>query len=114
MNDRFQLHLGLDFSVSASSEDCFKLAKSWLHTCIQTHNSCATWRRPHLPTPTRLVDVGSSTVEPRLYIPNKKDKAAYIALSHCWGTEKPPIRTTSSNLESMCRGIPFSDLPRNF
>jgi hypothetical protein len=59
------------------------------------------------------VDVGSSTNCPRLHIPNDKEEAEYIALSHCWGMSLP-MQTTESNLEAMCHGIQFSELPRSF
>lgn len=100
-----------DIESSGLSEDCFNLARSWLENCVSTHTTCASRHKSRLPT--RLLDVGSSTSSPRLYIPNDKEEAGYIALSHCWGTS-PPLQTTESNLEAMCHGIQFSELPRNF
>ncbi|KAF2188524.1 HET-domain-containing protein [Zopfia rhizophila CBS 207.26] len=104
--------LARDICISGASWDCFKLAKSWLHNCLSTHTTCTLTHKSRLPT--RLIDVGSSTADPHLYIPKVGEQADYIALSHCWGIGKPPLRTTVSNLSVLCRGMPLSDLPRNF
>lgn len=103
-----------DISSWANAEDSFNLARNWLENCLSTHNTCASTRKPRLPT--RVIDVGSSaspTSHLRLYIPGRREEAEYIALSHCWGAS-PPLQTTRSNIEAMCNGIKFADLPRNF
>jgi len=36
----------------------------------------------------------------------------YVALSYCWGSPRPRILTTTSNLESQHKGIRFQELPK--
>ncbi|KAH9203195.1 heterokaryon incompatibility protein-domain-containing protein, partial [Leptodontidium sp. 2 PMI_412] len=90
----------------------FNLAKRWLHSCESTHTRCRP--RPKFRLPSRLVDVGSSSCSPRMHITTSDQTSVdYIALSHCWG-ESQPLQLTCSNLEAMCHGIQFADLPQNF
>jgi hypothetical protein len=43
--------------------------------------------------PTRVIDVGDTTQEPRLHISKENEIGEYITLSYCWG-ESSTITTT--------------------
>ncbi|KAH0565967.1 hypothetical protein GP486_000635 [Trichoglossum hirsutum] len=97
-------------SLDSSSDECIDLASSWIRECIDNHRNCH-----HIectPLPTRVIDVGSDNVEPRLYV-SKQEKAKYITLSHCWGG-KIPITTTLATVEERQREIKFWELPKTF
>ncbi|KAF5012675.1 hypothetical protein FDECE_1306 [Fusarium decemcellulare] len=38
----------------------------------------------------------------------------YAALSHCWGNQEEPLKTTLGNIESWNRDIPWSWIPRTY
>jgi hypothetical protein len=84
----------------------------WLQDCLSSHQKCARFCRA--PLPTRVIDVGSHGSDPHLHITTVGENDSYIALSHCWGVERPPPRTTKSNLEEMKRGLSLADLPQKF
>jgi hypothetical protein len=42
------------------------------------------------------------------------EEGQYVCLSHCWGTGKMPIITTSETIEAHKAGIPWSALPKTF
>lgn len=69
--------------------------------CIERHQFC------QLPintfAPTRLLDV-SSKLYPRLFETNEEFHEKYATLSYCWGKDKLPLRTLSSNINEMMDG----------
>ena len=96
-----------------------------LKTCNDQHSICSRLsfyrdRRKYV-VPTRLVYVGNDVpyAAPRLYnLTSAAQKpraidAAYVALSHCWGTSEM-IKTTTATLEQYTRGIPWQELPQLF
>ncbi|KAF4625917.1 hypothetical protein G7Y89_g12246 [Cudoniella acicularis] len=96
-------------SDDSSSDSCFAVASKWINNCLDTHKDCPN----HLsPLPTRVIDVGSQTREPFLYISNGQ-KGPWLTLSHCWGTERI-LRTIGDNIDQHCQKIPLSDLPLSF
>jgi hypothetical protein len=62
--------------------------------------------------PTRVIDVGSTTQDPCLYIPNG-DTGPYVTLSHCWGGSSP-ITTTTGTIGTRIMGIQLATLPKTF
>ncbi|KAF2748768.1 hypothetical protein M011DRAFT_525281 [Sporormia fimetaria CBS 119925] len=82
-------------SPQRSLEASLSLIKRWLQDCKNKHPACG--RDEKIKLPTRVVDVGASAEDVRLHVSNEED-AAYVALSHCWGTKPMPIRTLKDNL----------------
>jgi hypothetical protein len=76
----------------------FDLCKSWLHMCVNSHESCHSDEfsstRPRTP-PTRLVDVLEGRLVSQL---SKAD--SYTALSYVWG-DKPQLLLKTENEESL-------------
>ncbi|KAF2248862.1 HET-domain-containing protein [Trematosphaeria pertusa] len=99
--------------TAGDSEEDFKLAQTWLHSCLHKHSTCPK-PDPETPLPTRVIDLGPSdaSIEPYLLHSNGK-KGLYVALSHCWGG-KVPLTTTISTLEERIRSIPLRTLPKTF
>ncbi|KAF2110863.1 heterokaryon incompatibility protein-domain-containing protein [Lophiotrema nucula] len=88
--------------------------KRWLWACNESHSSCNLPKST--PLPTRVIDVGSPNVQPRLYT-TSGESARYITLSHRWASPESRskrLMTTKSNIASMCSGIPIDDLPKTF
>lgn len=96
-------------SSDSSSQACFDLARSWIDTCVHSHEEC---RSGTSQLPTRVIHVGSEHVEPRLYI-SHGEKATYLALSHVWGNFFP-LLTKKATLSQRLSGIPTSDMPKTF
>ena len=89
------------------------LVKRWIYHCVFNHARCEDL---HTVLPTRVIDVGSDTNEPRIHVP-KSEKGQYVALSHCWGpsqTNGVRLMTLKSSLEQNQAGIPFESFPKTF
>jgi hypothetical protein len=69
--------------VDPGSEEAVRTIKKWLQGCLDSHKECKEAAQPTLPT--RVLDLEPH--EPRVWETNGV-KGKYIALSHCWGTEK--------------------------
>ena len=87
----------------------------WLAECVNTHKCCASTEEALLPT--RVIDVGSEHIEPKLYVSQPQERAAYCALTHCWGpnnSSAPRFVTTRDNIEQHYIQIAFESLPKTF
>jgi diadenosine tetraphosphatase ApaH/serine/threonine PP2A family protein phosphatase len=87
------------------------LWRSWVDDCTEKHIICIDIQSVSY-TPTRLIDVGSDLLEPRL-VESCGTLAEYVALSHCWGGSLP-LRTTSTNYHTHVEAIPLGDMPATF
>jgi hypothetical protein len=96
------------------SDQSFRLAKKWLETCLEEHSQLCFESQTPSPLPKRVLDLGDFPDGIRL-LEDSDETAPYICLSHCWGNATfHPLRTTSENISSHGRGIPFADLPKTF
>lgn len=85
--------------------------KDWMIACNDGHESCRE-RSTLQKLPTRILQItGQNKV--RLHIPNKRQRALYVCLSHCWGGMKV-LRTTKGNFSSHCASISWASLPTTF
>ncbi|KAH8897330.1 hypothetical protein GQ53DRAFT_626098, partial [Thozetella sp. PMI_491] len=98
-----------DVEAAPWSDERKKLIHKFLEECLTKHQSCY-YEDSVLPT--RVIDVGSDTSEPNLYITNG-EVGRYVTLSHCWGGSSP-VTTTTTNLESHKAVIPYKGLPKTF
>jgi hypothetical protein len=62
--------------------------------------------------PTRVIDIGDNSREPRLFEPNGL-VGRWLALSHCWGGSQP-LTTTTGTLSARKTGIPLEEFPPLF
>jgi heterokaryon incompatibility protein (HET) len=94
------------------SPEQYKLLRYWLQLCDthHDHGRSRSQQEHNLRMPTRLIYMGRS--ELRLET-SHSSSVRYAALSHRWG-DGPPFCTLDSNLDELCREIPFELLPRNF
>ncbi|KAF2750409.1 HET-domain-containing protein, partial [Sporormia fimetaria CBS 119925] len=81
----------------------------WLKECMDGHSRC---KYEVTSLPTRVIDVGSEEIEPRLYVTNG-EKEKYVTMSHCWGG-KCPVMTTTETIEDHKQGLPMNLLPKTF
>jgi hypothetical protein len=96
------------------SDQSFRLAKKWLEDCLEKHSQSCYTTQKQFPLPKRVVDLGDFPDGIRL-LEDSDETAPYICLSHCWGDATyHPLRTTSQNISSHRRGIPFASLPKTF
>ncbi|KAF4457336.1 HET-domain-containing [Fusarium albosuccineum] len=83
---------------------------SWLQECQDCHSACRGDFTTGLPT--RVIDVGSSTEETRLYV-TKGEPVRYAALSHCWGGSHPTV-TTRDTIEDFQKHLPLTSESQTF
>ncbi|CAI4215975.1 unnamed protein product [Parascedosporium putredinis] len=99
-----------------SCPEAFQLLRGWLASCVSGHPACSTSfvasqtslakSIPQLPT--RVLDVGppDGSQEPRVKIAGG-ERAAYAALSHCWGKHQI-ITTRTTNIQQHCQSLPYT------
>lgn len=93
--------------------DIFAQVNKWLHNCCDTHESCNTIAKPHLPT--RLVSLlgGKPRVILTTEIPRHLLPLRYATLSYCWG-KTPFIQLRSDNIDALTTSISMGDIPKTF
>ena len=91
--------------------------RHWVNDCIANHGRC----HENYPAacPTRLLDLVRfwSSGDVVLVEPDEgpDDYIPYTTLSHCWGASTSgPLTTTSANLATRMKRIPFDELPLTF
>ncbi|KAF2112035.1 heterokaryon incompatibility protein-domain-containing protein [Lophiotrema nucula] len=95
-------------------------ARGLIKECLSRHSRCRHTLSTSLPR--RVLDVlqddGSKSV--RLHEAawdadaQRYEFGEFLTLSHCWGSGKSVLKTTSETLDSHKKKIPWSDLPKTF
>jgi Heterokaryon incompatibility protein (HET) len=100
---------------STGSEASWLRRVAWLSHCVTSHNWCNMGGSPWSAAPTRFIDVGSETQEPRLCYSADVEtaKPKYVTLSHCWGSLPLP-KLTASTHNGLVNGIDIETLPATF
>ncbi|KAM7182944.1 HET domain containing protein [Rhypophila sp. PSN 637] len=104
---RFQLEQSLASPANVN------IARSWLGDCRSTHSSCLPNQSPRLPTRVIDVGIGPHFTTARIFVPQRKLEADYIALSHCWGGNIE-AKLTSKTIVAWQDSLPYEELPANF
>lgn len=100
-------------SESTGHPDVAKLARGWLHGCLDLHD-CEGDYDPNW-FPTRLIKVGDTEQAARVVLTEQeKPTSRYVALSHCWGPNPSFFMLRSDNIALLQKGIPEADLPKSF
>lgn len=84
--------------------------QDWMHKCDETHDSCRGVQQPSI-LPTHVIEILS-----RDHVRLKEtagEKALYVCLSHCWGTDEF-IQTTADTISKHKETITWSELPKTF
>jgi len=112
------LELSLDsghssfFPRSRSPNPDFKLWKSWVTTCAESHPACSSLQPVKLPS--RLLDLSTHVSDGTLrFVETRGGSGSYVALSHVWGQKQLPL-TTAGNYTRNLAGIAVSQLPLTF
>lgn len=108
-------HCGTLIERSMRSDD--QISWDFVHKCIDEcnnqHGQCLDAKSP-AKLPKRVLDLESKNDSLRLYETQPGEKAAYAALSHCWGSGGHPLRTLTGNLDRMKIEIDIQDLNETF
>lgn len=68
-----------------SSELCLSMGENWLNKCLHEHAECAAKGSQQTVLPTRVIDVGTVSQAPFLYVSENNQIGKWAALSYCWG-----------------------------
>ena len=101
---------------TTGSQSCFDIQKSWLYTCLNTHDQCSKYRLPSGGFPTRLICLHGTNTSSTVQVQNMscvQGDVDYVALSHCWGKKKSSVLTTQ-NQHDVEQGIELNSLPSTF
>ena len=92
-----------------SSKAAFDLAKSWISTCLDSHDKCS---NISVPLPTRVLDLRTIEDDRVVKLCMSQGKMApYVALSYCWGGPQPEV-LTAATLETYTHGVPLTSCPQ--
>ncbi|KAF2181482.1 HET-domain-containing protein [Zopfia rhizophila CBS 207.26] len=108
------VQVGLPLVLEAGAGPCYSLLREWIRDCNDSHIDHGYDSAKDSELPTRVLDVGDSEDEKRLFLYDTKGKPGkYIALSHCWGGATP-LRTEKETIEAHRQAIEFHNLPKTF
>ncbi|KAK4443014.1 HET-domain-containing protein [Podospora aff. communis PSN243] len=110
------IQIGLPRLPPIASNSHYSILRKWLRECDENHKSCVTKPISQIRSPTRLIDVGTTTAPHARLFDTKPDVMLdYVALSHPWGAE-PHFCTYRTNINQHRQEIPVtsSDFPDNF
>ncbi|KAH8602503.1 heterokaryon incompatibility protein-domain-containing protein [Bisporella sp. PMI_857] len=113
----------LVISRPVKAVDDVSTIQNWLGICLANHHKCRMDQRSTpesilmeaVPLPTRVLDVGvEGNNSPQVHlVESRGQKAMYLTLSHCWGSD-PISTTTKLNVRSHKAGIDIESLSLNF
>lgn len=107
------ISLASHVSGDSSSAECFAQAKTWMEECFQEHGKQNCLPRANARLPTRVIDVGSSTRQPRVHESAPDQTGTWAALSYRWGPEgRQNLMLTSSSLARLTKGFDAELLPK--
>ncbi|RYO92653.1 hypothetical protein DL762_001556 [Monosporascus cannonballus] len=92
------------------SELCLSMGADWLNKCSREHAKCKANQNEQTLLPTRVIDVGSTLTQPRLYISGDGEAGKWVALSYCWGGDSG-FTLNAASFSSLRSGLPLSDFP---
>jgi hypothetical protein len=90
------------------SEAALDLILRWTSECVRSHAQCEPICAK--PLPRRLIDVGSTSQDPSLVVPEPDTLGLYVALSYCWGLGQP-VTLKGAMLEDGLPSFPIDKLP---
>ncbi|KAK8134791.1 HET-domain-containing protein [Apiospora sp. TS-2023a] len=94
-------------SGSTALDESFQSMRMWIRDCVETHSGCSKGGKFFSK---RLLDVGCHPAVLR----ENADLAPYACLSHCWGPNQSPIRTTTNNIQEFRNEVPWDQLSKTF
>ncbi|KAH7383937.1 heterokaryon incompatibility protein-domain-containing protein [Pyrenochaeta sp. MPI-SDFR-AT-0127] len=109
------MNVGLPVGPDPWSELHSLLLKNWLEVCDNSHYDHGPASNSAKQLPTRVLYLGDSEYfdDIRLLVTKEGQNGRYVALSHCWGTDKF-LATTMDSLNDFQNKIPFRELPQTF
>ncbi|KAI1410900.1 HET-domain-containing protein [Hypoxylon sp. FL1857] len=103
------------------TDSLFETSSQWaqnrISECLQSHHPCGSSRRDISFLPSRLIDVDAKGLGDDVVLVNSTSipqGSPYVALSYCWGDNRPECMTTSDTLYKHMQKIPWSTLPATF
>ncbi|KAI1197632.1 hypothetical protein F5X97DRAFT_301578 [Nemania serpens] len=95
--------------LGTASPRAFRTARAWLENCRAHHSACSEEKVGSPVLPSRVIDVGNETTEPRLHVSNG-ERAPYLALSYCWG-RSDNLETTKQSFRERMETISLASFP---
>ncbi len=94
-----------------ASEASLKVAKNWQQRCVATHQKCTRMLSQQRPLPTRVIDVGGISRNPRLTVTNGRP-GYWAALSYCWGGHSTFVLNAGTSDDLFGGKIPLHRFPK--
>ncbi|KAI1372074.1 heterokaryon incompatibility protein-domain-containing protein [Hypoxylon crocopeplum] len=104
---------GANLSTNTGPGQAWLLARQWLQTCLDSHQSC--YYDDGDFQPTRLLYIGEGLGDPARLCHTKDlpSRVRYISLSHRWGNVQI-FRLLLDNIQALEQALPLDILPKTF
>lgn len=99
--------------VCTDSESTWLLVSNWLARCTSSHQRCAAATMDPETLPSRVIDITPGRPLRLITATKSIRPTRYTTLSHCWGSHIP-LRLLLSNIATLQKEIPFSQLTKSF
>lgn len=94
----------------STSQACLAVAAEWLESCLENHPDCVHRLAKQHPLPARVIDVGTASTIPYLYVTNGRI-GSWAALSYCWGGNSK-FTLSSGSFDALQQGYPLAEYPQ--
>ncbi|EPE25439.1 hypothetical protein GLAREA_01351 [Glarea lozoyensis ATCC 20868] len=92
------------------SDVCLSVGTRWLEKCLHEHFECRAKQSLQRILPKRVLDVGESSTDPRLYLSSENEIGNWVALSYVWGGDSD-FKLTERSMSDFQTGLPSSSFP---
>ncbi|KAK4109817.1 hypothetical protein N656DRAFT_791659 [Canariomyces notabilis] len=100
----------VELDICIARWDHFPLEPSGLPNAPSSTKNAAKFVKERTNLPTRVIDVGDQTKQPRLHVSRPGETGRWVALSYCWGGDSSFILTKES-FRDLQSGIALSVFP---
>ena len=94
-----------------ASEASLKVAQIWVQDCLASHQKCTRMLSQKRPLPTRVIDVGDPSRNPRVIVTNGQ-LGSWAALSYCWGGHSTFVLNTETSNSFFGGRAPLHRFPK--
>ena len=107
----FETMLAKAVQIDPASEASLKVAKTWHRECLASHQKCTRMLSQKRPLPTRVIDVGDPSRNPRLIVTHGQP-GSWTALSYCWGGQSAFLLNKETSDSFFSGKVPLNRFPK--
>ena len=107
----FETMLAMAVQTDPASEASLNVARTWHQECLASHQTCIRMLSPERPLPTRVIDIGDASCNPRVMVTDGKP-GIWAALSYCWGGQSTFVLNKDTCDSFLGGTVPLDRFPK--